>query len=99
MDSREGECFLRSGLLLKRPGKNAIRRVGPRRSSASAIIGAGPGTDRETGTNQPEDIMLSDEQRDAYKAFFDTATDPAVLGGKTTFLVQLAAAMAMGCQP
>ncbi|MFP4474118.1 MAG: hypothetical protein ACLFOY_01070 [Desulfatibacillaceae bacterium] len=43
--------------------------------------------------------MLSDEQRDAYKAFFDTATDPAVLGGKTTFLVQLAAAMAMGCQP
>ncbi len=43
--------------------------------------------------------MLSEKQAAAFEKFFDAARDNGVLDGKTTLLVQLGAAMAVGCYP
>jgi len=43
--------------------------------------------------------MLPDKQKKAYKAFYDSARHNDVLEEKTTLLIHLAAAFAMGCYP
>jgi len=43
--------------------------------------------------------MLSREQKDAYAAFYQSAGQNPTLDSKTTLLVHLAAAMALGCYP
>ena len=43
--------------------------------------------------------MLPDKQKKAYKAFYDSARHNNVLEEKTTLLIHLASAFAMGCYP
>lgn len=43
--------------------------------------------------------MLNKEQRKAYLAFYDSARHNDILDPKTTLMLHLAAAMAMGCEP
>jgi len=43
--------------------------------------------------------MLPDKQKKAYGAFYDAARNNDILEPKTTLLVHLAAAMALGCYP
>jgi len=43
--------------------------------------------------------MLPENQRKSYEAFYDSAHDNAILEPKTTLLLHLAAAMALGCYP
>jgi alkylhydroperoxidase/carboxymuconolactone decarboxylase family protein YurZ len=46
-----------------------------------------------------EDTMLSETQMKAFNEFYSTARDNRTLDEKTTFLVHLAASMAVGCYP
>lgn len=43
--------------------------------------------------------MLPDDQRRAYSAFYDAARHNKILDPKTTLLIHLATAMAVGCYP
>jgi len=43
--------------------------------------------------------MLPEKQQQAYGEFYDTARNNVILEAKTTLLVHLGAAMAMGCTP
>jgi hypothetical protein len=43
--------------------------------------------------------MLSKRQQEAFSDFCDAAYDEVVLGPKTTLIVKLATAMAIGCYP
>lgn len=43
--------------------------------------------------------MLPKQQQEAFGAFYDTARDNAILDRKTTFLLHLGTAMAVGCTP
>lgn len=43
--------------------------------------------------------MLPGDQKRAYAGFYDSARNNGVLDEKTTVLVHLAAAMAVGCYP
>ena len=43
--------------------------------------------------------MLPEEQKKAYTEFYNTARNNDILESKTTLLVHLAAAMALGCHP
>ncbi len=46
-----------------------------------------------------EGTMLPDKQRKAYGAFYDAARYNDILEPKTTLLLHLGVAMAMGCSP
>ena len=43
--------------------------------------------------------MLPKDQKKAYAEFYNSARNNNVLEAKTTFLIHLAAAMALGCYP
>ena len=43
--------------------------------------------------------MLPDKQKKTYDAFYDSARHNEVLEPRTTLLVHMAAAMAVGCYP
>jgi len=43
--------------------------------------------------------MLSKEQNDAYRTFYQSARHNPTLDPKTTLLVHVATAMAIGCYP
>lgn len=43
--------------------------------------------------------MLPEKQRSAYTAFYESTIQNEVLDDKTTVMVQLAAAFAIGCYP
>lgn len=43
--------------------------------------------------------MLPEKQKKAYKSFYDTARQNEFLDEKTTILIHLAAAFAIGCYP
>ena len=43
--------------------------------------------------------MLRKTQEKAYSAFYDSARQDKILDEKTTLLIHLAAAMALGCIP
>ncbi len=43
--------------------------------------------------------MLQKRQQEAFGAFYDTARENEILDPKTTFLLHLATAMAVGCSP
>ena len=43
--------------------------------------------------------MLPDEQLKAYQDFYDSARNNKVLEPKTTLMLHMAAAMALGCYP
>lgn len=43
--------------------------------------------------------MLPRDQKKAYSAFYNSARHNEILGEKTTVLIHLAAAMALGCYP
>jgi hypothetical protein len=43
--------------------------------------------------------MLPDKQQKAYTDFYDSTCQNEILDAKTTVLVQMAAAMAVGCYP
>lgn len=43
--------------------------------------------------------MLSGETKTKYEAFYDAARNNAILPAKTTYLLHLATAMAVGCLP
>ncbi len=43
--------------------------------------------------------MLPESQKKAYTDFYDSARRNGILGEKTTVLIHLAAAMALGCYP
>ena len=43
--------------------------------------------------------MLPKEQKVAYDAFYDSAHHNTILEPKTTLMIHLAAAMALGCYP
>jgi len=43
--------------------------------------------------------MLPEKLQQTYEAFFNAASENEVLDPKTTVLVQMAAAMAIGCYP
>ena len=44
-------------------------------------------------------VMLPESQKKAYTGFYDSARHNEILGEKTTVLIHLAAAMALGCYP
>lgn len=44
-------------------------------------------------------ILLPPEPKKRYEAFFAATENGAILGRKTTILIQLAAAMVAGCHP
>ncbi len=46
-----------------------------------------------------ERVMLPKNQKKAYTDFYDSARHNEILGEKTTVLIHLAAAMALGCYP
>jgi hypothetical protein len=52
-----------------------------------------------SNTNREEMKMLSKEQRRAFDGFYNTARNNQVLDSKTTILLHLATAMAVGCYP
>jgi hypothetical protein len=43
--------------------------------------------------------MLPKEQKKAYSAFYDSARNNEILDPKTTLLIHMATAMAIGCYP
>ena len=43
--------------------------------------------------------MLPENQRKTFEAFYDSVHDNAIIDRKTTLLLHLAAAMALGCSP
>ncbi len=43
--------------------------------------------------------MLPEKQRASYEAFYDSARHNEILPEKTTLMLHLAAAMALGCDP
>ena len=43
--------------------------------------------------------MLPDQQLDAWKNFYDSARENTILESKTTLMLHMAAAMALGCHP
>ncbi len=43
--------------------------------------------------------MLTKEQRRAFDNFYDSARNNEILDPKTTLMIHLAAAMAVGCHP
>ena len=43
--------------------------------------------------------MLQEEQKKAYKAFYDSARHNEFLDEKTTLLIHLSTAFAIGCYP
>lgn len=43
--------------------------------------------------------MLPETQKKAYRAFYDAATESAILDKKTRLLLSLASAMAFACYP
>ena len=43
--------------------------------------------------------MLADKQLDAYQAFYSSARENDILESKTTLMVHMATAMALGCYP
>jgi len=43
--------------------------------------------------------MLPEEQLNAYQAFYDSARNNDIIEPKTTLMVQMASAMALGCYP
>ena len=43
--------------------------------------------------------MLPKKQKDAFNAFYDSARRNGILEPKTTVLIHLAAALAVGCYP
>ncbi len=43
--------------------------------------------------------MLPQRQEQAFKAFYKTARENKILDPKTTLLIHLASAMALGCYP
>ena len=43
--------------------------------------------------------MLPEKQKDAYRAFYDAARFNEILEPKTTLMLHMAAAMAIGCYP
>ncbi len=43
--------------------------------------------------------MLTKDQLKAFDSFYDTARHNEILDPKTTLMLQLAAAMAVGCHP
>jgi alkylhydroperoxidase/carboxymuconolactone decarboxylase family protein YurZ len=49
--------------------------------------------------DRKERIMLPEIQRKTYEVFYDSVHDNAILEPKTTLLLHLAAAMALGCSP
>jgi hypothetical protein len=46
-----------------------------------------------------EEGMLPQEQQQAYTDFYESARKNDILNPKTTFLIHLASAMAVGCYP
>jgi hypothetical protein len=53
----------------------------------------------ETMKNSKEKTMLPEKQQKAYTDFYDSARHNEILEPKTTLLIHLAAAMAIGCYP
>jgi hypothetical protein len=43
--------------------------------------------------------MLPDRQKEAYEAFYHSTSDTGILDRRTTLMVQMASAMAIGCYP
>lgn len=43
--------------------------------------------------------MLPKKQKDAYTEFYDSARKNTILDPKTTLMIHLASAMALGCYP
>jgi len=43
--------------------------------------------------------MLSEKQNKAYTEFYNSTNSSEILDSKTTLIIQLAAAMAVGCYP
>lgn len=43
--------------------------------------------------------MLPDEQKEAFFNFFDTTAENDCFDEKTTILIQMASALAIGCSP
>ena len=43
--------------------------------------------------------MLPEKQKQAWEGFYDSARSNDILEPKTTLLIHLAAAMAVGCEP
>ena len=43
--------------------------------------------------------MLSESQREKYVEFYDSARKNEILPSKTTLMIHMAAAMALGCDP
>ena len=43
--------------------------------------------------------MLPPNQKESYEAFFHSTEENGILSAKTTFMVQMATAMAIGCYP
>jgi hypothetical protein len=43
--------------------------------------------------------LLPDNQKTAYKGFYDSARYNNILGPKTTLMIHMASAMAFGCYP
>ena len=46
-----------------------------------------------------EGIMLPEQQKQAFRDFYGSARENDILEPKTTLLVHLASAMALGCYP
>jgi hypothetical protein len=56
-------------------------------------------TTRQQGTRTEVDTVLSDDQRTAYRSFYESARRNHTLEPRVTLMVHLAAAMALGCSP
>jgi hypothetical protein len=50
-------------------------------------------------TPQKEEAVAADRQIKAFNAFYDTACNNTILNAKTTLLIQMATAIAVGCYP
>lgn len=52
-----------------------------------------------TMTAEGEELMLPTEQQKAFDAFYDSARHNEILEPKTTLMLHIATAMAVGCYP
>jgi hypothetical protein len=86
-DSRGDWRIYKCGLTLFSSGQpTAFRRGQPLISHVSQTI-------------TREEMMLPDKQKKAYKAFYDSARHNEYFNEKTTILLHLASAFAIGCYP
>jgi len=52
-----------------------------------------------TNQHRKEQTLLPEKQKSTYRQFYDSARNNDILAPKTTLMLHMAAAMAIGCYP